>query len=379
MSELLIIASAKETLQHYSPSHHHPDSFITPEDGRHDACQLLDDTTNFCEEQNNSMDDSDVSDSSAENEGIDINTYLPSGYLSPQGSPSYMQRDFYSLSPQSSRVPEVAISTPAIRRSLPFSIDSILGNTADDSIHVLHDHTSADVTASLVPYLPEVRFSLEDWDFFQQYRCSRRAASPTQTSPSATARTLFWCHVCNDTCVDSADADAHQQFHNNNADICRLQREMFRQNGYVSVHSGTNHWNKVMCGLCKKIVFRHFFSRHIRRHDGHVCKVCDKEFSTNANLHDHVTVHTDAKHKFSSSCDVLLSDRDKLDMHNRRHNPCIQKCQFCSKSFRSKYACAAHERVHTSLKPFRCPVFSCNKAFSQKIHMRLHLKIHYQC
>jgi uncharacterized C2H2 Zn-finger protein len=57
--------------------------------------------------------------------------------------------------------------------------------------------------------------------------------------------------------------------------------------------------------------------------------------------------------------------------HRKRH-----VCQFCGMAFGHRSALAAHRRVHTGERPFRCSEPGCNAAFTQQSNLRRHLDSH---
>ncbi|XP_052778093.1 gastrula zinc finger protein XlCGF49.1-like [Mya arenaria] len=111
-----------------------------------------------------------------------------------------------------------------------------------------------------------------------------------------------------------------------------------------------------------------------RLHDGHYCEVCHKEFSTSSRLRDHMSMHSESNPFTCSICNRKFTKRSSLTQHYRYHRDHRSfKCSFCSKCFNCNYACAVHERLHTGHNPFPCTVPGCEKAYPQKIQLKLHL------
>ena len=391
MSDIFASATGKTAVK-FPVSSFNIDSLILSDDLRHETSitsgEPLDTSGSTFTDVSTcyvSSDDSCHGDTSAEeSDDNDISARYNVFNMAPSATPCYIPGDYYSLSPPQS--PSIGFHhvsphhhVQSQPRRLAFSIDSILGNTSDVSIerrlfnsaNVINS-TSSEVTDTTSSATSDVSFSLNDWDFFKRYRSNKSTSSTSRY----VSRALYWCHVCEDTCSDAADADAHQFHHHSNSDTCKLQQGLLKDVGYVSVHSGTSHWNKVTCGICQKIVFKHFFSRHIHGHDGHMCHICSEEFPTRAKLHDHVNTHSTRKPHTCNSCSHTFSNRQQLSNHARRHKSSNHKCIYCDKSFRSKYACTVHERVHSGQKPYHCHVSGCSKAFTQKLQLSLHLLIH---
>ncbi|KAH3702780.1 hypothetical protein DPMN_077807 [Dreissena polymorpha] len=241
------------------------------------------------------------------------------------------------------------------RRLLPFTIDAILRDTKP-SPNGYSRH--AVVTSALSP-----NFEL--------------AYSGCQNSRMALpVGDVFWCHVCNAFCLDDIDAKNHHTLHCVKGDTCNLRKSLFAIHGCVSRHARL-HEEKIHCSLCDKAVSQCFFIKHQRLHDGHICDVCRKEFSTKSRLNDHMNVHLGAMSFSCTICDRKFSKRSSLTQHYRYHRDHRSfKCGYCSKKFNSKYACAVHERLHTGDNPFQCPVAGCDKSYPQKVQLKLHLCSH---
>ncbi|GFW21784.1 zinc finger protein 112 [Trichonephila clavipes] len=114
------------------------------------------------------------------------------------------------------------------------------------------------------------------------------------------------------------------------------------------------------------------FTQGNSRHDLHVqdneklyvCKMCNKGFSQNSHLKDHLRTHTKEKPYVCEVCNKGLSRSDHLKAHLRTHtNEKPYVCEMCYKGFSQSNDLKVHLRTHTMEKPYVCEM--CNKAFSQ--------------
>ncbi|KAH3702803.1 oocyte zinc finger protein XlCOF6-like [Dreissena polymorpha] len=129
---------------------------------------------------------------------------------------------------------------------------------------------------------------------------------------------VFWCHVCNAFYLDDIDAKNHHTLHCVKGDKCNLRKSLLVAHGCVSRNARLNE-EKIHCSLCDKSVSQCFFIKYQRLHDGHICDVCRKEFSTNSRLKDHMNVHLGAMPFSCTMCDRNFSKRSSLTQQNCYH------------------------------------------------------------
>ncbi|KAL4239456.1 hypothetical protein ACF0H5_000271 [Mactra antiquata] len=251
----------------------------------------------------------------------------------------------------------------------PFSIESLIDCT---DIHVKVD-IPAVITST---YTKQLKTSISVNPYFIPGLSMDTANTIGSSLMSCDMNTAYWCHVCNALCVNYKDAQSHQYSHKIQNVKCTLRKSMFSKIGYVSQHDKLDD-EKMKCGLCNKIVANCFFTKHQRLHDGHICNICDAEFSTNSRLKDHMNIHTGNTPFTCKLCDRKFAKRSSLTQHQRYHRDHQSfKCSYCSKYFNSKYACNVHERLHTGDNPFKCQILGCKRSFPQKIQLTLHMNSH---
>ena len=267
------------------------------------------------------------------------------------------------------------------RNNNPFSIDSIIGSDISDNSD--DENRLSEPAQVYSSYMAAVsgaiysQYSYASLDGIFQQPLTSTPSKADDFKPLEDSKKVYWCHKCNIFCSDKTDAVRHHQVHSYRGDTCSLKRLLFQEHGYVSVHEQTAYLDRVQCGLCKKVVANCFFMKHMSLHDGHVCDVCDHEFSTNSKLQDHMNIHSGLASFSCKLCDRKFSKKSSLTQHQRYHRDYkCYTCRFCSKSFNSKYTCTVHERIHTGETPFKCEKPGCNKGFPQKIQLRLHMATH---
>jgi transcription elongation factor Elf1 len=81
---------------------------------------------------------------------------------------------------------------------------------------------------------------------------------------------------------------------------------------------------------------------HERSHRTHLCKLCDRAFSTDDNLYEHCRI----KHHVCPNCHLALRKQAELDQHLMdRHF----YCKDCNRTFPSAASLEAHKPIHWKL------------------------------
>ena len=105
----------------------------------------------------------------------------------------------------------------------------------------------------------------------------------------------------------------------------------------------------------------------------HLCTYCDKKFSSNHLLKQHVRSHTGERPFSCNYCEKRFTQSHSLQSHEFIHTG--EKpfsCKVCSYSCRNSANLRKHELTHTGEKPFSC--MYCDKKFSTKQGQQTHEK-----
>ncbi|CAL4080220.1 unnamed protein product, partial [Meganyctiphanes norvegica] len=140
---------------------------------------------------------------------------------------------------------------------------------------------------------------------------------------------------------------------------------------------------KHACDICGKN-FKHAYTRdkHIKMvHDDsneHECPQCRAKFKAKEYLEQHIAhVHTTKDRVKCGQCGNDFKTEANLKSHIKMvhgHKKSKYVCQNCKKSFISPKDLSRHQKIHTQVRDFQCPV--CNRGFSRKDNMTAHLRTH---
>lgn len=157
-----------------------------------------------------------------------------------------------------------------------------------------------------------------------------------------------------------------------------------RLNQHMSLH-GTHIGSGVKlvykCQLCSErfelmdALVRHAADVHLVVNPQHSCRVCGKFYRIEAQLKQHMRVHTDN----AFTCAMCLKKfefKSAFVEHMSSHDKTFAKfmCSTCGKRFPKKQLLSVHERIHSGVKPYTCS--TCGRAFRQQNHLNQHWRTH---
>jgi len=117
---------------------------------------------------------------------------------------------------------------------------------------------------------------------------------------------------------------------------------------------------------------------HRRIHPGQKpleCYVCNKRFTTTANLAAHSKIHSGENPHECNVCSKQFTSAGNLAQHRRIHSGEKPfKCQVCDRAFSQSGSLKLHTRKHTGEKPYRCHI--CERQFSSSGSLNRHMSVH---
>ncbi|VDI61141.1 Hypothetical predicted protein [Mytilus galloprovincialis] len=132
---------------------------------------------------------------------------------------------------------------------------------------------------------------------------------------------------------------------------------------------------EVHCDVCnKKFSTKANLKRHIRRHNGSMleCSECSKQFDTKYHLENHRKLSHTAFNYKCSKCPKTFKSRVGLKNHENQHiNRFKYLCPQCGKGFNYTADIEGHKSMHEGTKPHSCD--KCGAKFTNIRNKRRHV------
>lgn len=207
----------------------------------------------------------------------------------------------------------------------------------------------------------------------------------------------FNCNKCDYTTNENYLLRSHMYRHSSERTMPCPQCDMlFKNRIHLRRHIQNRHTNReVSCNYCQKVVKSHiilhshvsaFHPETLEDHGlrQYECYVCHKTFVAQAIIKRHFYerhVYMRDKSFLCSKCGISMRSRRELERHMMRldHNldgSLIKPfaCEYCEKSFATKFQLAEHTPTHTGEKAFACQL--CGKLFASSNNLRKHKLTH---
>ena len=135
---------------------------------------------------------------------------------------------------------------------------------------------------------------------------------------------------------------------------CKVCRKPFRNERHLAWHEIANKTNK--CKICRKrFCDRTKRDQHELAHEKQMpkCTACEKGFKDEEARLKHLKCHKEPRRFKCKYCKRDFSKENEMVLHERNHQrrKPLFNCNFCGKSYSTKYSCEQHEdQFHIAIK-----------------------------
>uniref|UniRef100_A0A1I8Q060 Protein krueppel n=1 Tax=Stomoxys calcitrans TaxID=35570 RepID=A0A1I8Q060_STOCA len=187
------------------------------------------------------------------------------------------------------------------------------------------------------------------------------------------------CPYCSKRFTSKNELAAHRLTHASNCKfVCKICKRKYMTLRTLCDHIKRTHPNKTFpCKQCdRKFPLKEQLSRHMHSHRKVelYCSICEKEFTSELAVKEHMYIHTGENPYLCPKCGKGFKYSSSLRKHIARHSDqLIFECPFCERKFKCREDVNAHKKLHLNDKPFKC--CKCGIRFTKRYHLRRHRKL----
>lgn len=201
----------------------------------------------------------------------------------------------------------------------------------------------------------------------------------------------FYCKTCGKGYLMKSEYEEHCSTHKTHSKV-KTFKCLGCCKSYASLHCLEKHSSKCdkvndkiyECHLCKKILNskytlkEHLDGFHKLKENPDVCDSCGKVFHNRATYKQHLNTHREGSDKYKHKCpycekgftqNFRLNDHIKCLHMNEKYT-----CEYCDRLFVCRVALTRHLVYHTGNYKYTCE--KCNKGYTTKNQYRLHCNTH---